>query len=120
MKEELVLELLGVSDGTLATLTRETHYDVLEAVRHTWYAWTLEAVRAGAEFFTWQAAWHAWLREYEPEPVTGDYGTCLLCHHRKARSNWFCKPCFEEARNSRAFANLMTAGHEVEAGRGTR
>ena len=57
-------EVLGISDGTLGSMTQENRYAYLDDIRATWVAWTLDAMAAGAFLRTWQDAWYGWLAEY--------------------------------------------------------
>lgn len=57
MPESVVFQIRTVSDGTLATVTGETKYDVLDAIRNDWMLWYLE--RPGL-FGCWQDAWTAY------------------------------------------------------------
>lgn len=56
-------DVASVSSGTLGAMTRERHYSTLDAIHHTWLAWTLAQMDAGRAFRAWQWAWWAWLDE---------------------------------------------------------
>lgn len=56
--DRVVRDALGLSSGTLATLTGQTRYTVLENIQAAFVAFCQE--QAG-EFSCWQAAWQAFV-----------------------------------------------------------
>lgn len=58
-------DVAAISDGTLASMTREVRVDVLSAIQHTWLAWHLNQEESGAKYCSWQESWQAWLQEME-------------------------------------------------------
>lgn len=63
-KEGVARDALNLSSGTIATLTGETEYAVIEKIQASFYRWCMGAhSEYPGGFDTWQEAWEAFAKE---------------------------------------------------------
>lgn len=63
-KESVAKDAIGLSSGTIATLTGETQYAAIEQIQASFYRWCMgQHSEYPNGFDTWQEAWEAFAKE---------------------------------------------------------
>ncbi len=56
-RHEVIKQIGELSSGTIASLTGERHYEVLETIRENLRLFVIGALMSGRSFKNWQEAW---------------------------------------------------------------